>query len=79
MKVIALFAILAGLFVIAYFSYSYLDECRKQRHRLLTLGIPATSLPFPSGYISLSHLKDLLYEKEAELTEQSYVTTMEGR
>ncbi len=55
------------------FLYNYFEKVRKVKNRLKILGVPAEKL---KG--GLSHLEEILYDKEMELSEESFLISRES-
>ena len=53
---------------IAFYAYSYFEKVRKIKNRLKILGVPPEKLK--GGYAAL---KELLYDKEMEISEESFL------
>ena len=62
----------------AWFLYLQLVKCEKLRKRLMILGTSKGKLKGLKAHLSSSYLKDLLYEKETELSEESYLMMEKG-
>ncbi len=62
----------------AWLFYLQFVKCEKLRKRLMILGTPREKLKGFKAYLSSSYLKNLLYEKETELSEESYLMMEKG-
>jgi len=58
---------------IVLFLYDYLEKVRKIKNRLKILGVPPQK---QKG--GLSHLREILYDKEMELSEKSFLVSEEN-
>ena len=56
-----------GIGLVLY-TYNYLEKMRKIKNRLRILGVPSDKIK--GGYTAL---KELLYDKEMELSEESFL------
>ncbi len=73
--ILILFLIIAIVIAaIVILGYNYINYCRKLRCHLRGLGVPYEKITGFSKSLNSAYLKDLIYEKETELSEQSYMT-----
>ena len=79
MNLILFIVVSVLILALAYGIYCYLEKCRLLRYRLRSLGISPDRFSSKFKAFRLYYLRDLLYEKETEMAEQSFISADNSR